>query len=323
MVALDQGAMVVLKDDRIAFESYRGLSNRSTGELIKESTRFQIASISKTFTATALLLLVDSGALTLQDPVSKWLGSSPSPTHAGSAFWEQITIHQLLTHTAGLGHWPHYPELDLEHPIDPRQEVAIFDSKPLLFPAGRGWSYSSPGYVVLAYLVEQTAGQPYRRFIEEKILAPCGLRQTFLGNASGHSSLAAGYECGEPADPFELETVGRGTGDVWSTASELAQWMSLLERPTILSSDRHQAMLTRQAPTKADPSNPVPHTHYGYGIFFGEVDGEPMLFHTGHNPGFRALAGFIPAKRIAFAYLSNEETDDLTAVRRHLTGLLE
>lgn len=319
--------MAVQQAGAMLFESYRGLADRSTGQPINPSTRFQIASISKTFTATAILLLVDGGALTLHDPISKWLIPASAPRGAGprsaSSFWNTITVHHLLTHTAGLGHWPHYPELDLEHPIEPSQELAIFESKPLLFAPGERWSYSSPGYVLLAYLVQQAAHQPYRGFIEERVLAPSRLEQTFVGNAAGQINLASGYEHDEPADLFELETVGRGTGDLWSTARELAQWMSLLERPGLLPSALHQAMITPQIPTRADSTNPVAHTHYGYGIFFGEVRGEPMLFHTGHNPGFRSLAGFIPGRSFAFAYLSNEETADLAAVMRHVSGLLQ
>ncbi len=305
-IPFDQAALVVRRGSDTVFESYRGLGDRAPNRPITPQTRFQIASISKSFTAVACLLMVDGGRLTLSDPV-----------------WGAITPHHLLTHTSGLGHWPAYPELDLLQPIDPAREIAIFKSHPLAFPTGSRYQYSSPGYVVLADLVERAAGVPYRDVITERILRPLALSDTVIGNHAPDPRPAIGYEQGRPTPPFELDTVGRGAGDLWSTASDLAEWMRSLMHGALLEPAAQQRMLSPQAAVgDADVANPVRATHYGYGLSRTMLEGEPLVFHTGHNPGFRALAGFLPGREVAFAYLSNEETTDLAAVMAGLRPIL-
>lgn len=117
-------------------------------------TRFQIASVSKQFTAAALLLLADRGIVAVDDAVHRWIDGCP-------ASWNSMTVHHLLTHTAGLVHWPHIPELDLTTPLAADEEVRIFQDAPLLSAPGERYSYSSPGYVLLARIVERAADQPY------------------------------------------------------------------------------------------------------------------------------------------------------------------
>jgi CubicO group peptidase (beta-lactamase class C family) len=305
-IPFDQAALVVRRGSDTVFESYRGLSDRDQNHPITAQTRFQIASISKSFTAVASLLMVESGRLTLSDPV-----------------WGEITPHHLLTHTSGLGHWPAYPELDLLQPIDPAREIEIFKSHPLAFPPGARYQYSSPGYVVLADLVERAAGVPYRDVISERILRPLAFSNTLVGSHAPDARRAIGYEQGRPTAPFELDTVGRGAGDLWSTASDLAEWMGSLMKGSILKPASRQRMLSPQvAVGDADVGNPVRATHYGYGLSLTMLAGEPLVFHTGHNPGFRALAGFLPDREVAFAYLSNEETTDLAVVMDDLRPML-
>jgi len=305
-VPFDQAALVVRRGSDSVFESYRGLADRDHNHPITAQTRFQIASISKSFTAVACLLMVKTGRLTLSDPV-----------------WGAITPHHLLTHTSGLGHWPAYPELDLLQPIDPDREIEIFKSHPLAFPTGSRYQYSSPGYVVLADLVQRAAHVPYRDAITERILRPLALSNTVVGNHAPDRRRANGYEHGRPTPPFELDTVGRGAGDLWSTASDLSEWMGSLMHGAILEPAAQQRMLSPQvAVADADLANPVRATHYGYGISLTMLDGEPFLFHTGHNPGFRALAGFLPEREVTFAYLSNEETTDLAVVMGGLRPML-
>jgi len=305
-IPLDQAALVVRRGRDTVFESYRGLADRDHNHPITAQTRFQIASISKSFTAVACLLMVEIGRLTLFDPL-----------------WSAITPHHLLTHTSGLGHWPAYPELNLLQPIDPAREIVIFKSHPLAFPTGSRYQYSSPGYVVLADLVQRVAGVPYREVITARILRPLALSNTVVGNHAPDPRRATGYEQGRPTEPFELDTVGRGAGDLWSTASDLAEWMRSLMRGAILERDGRERMLSPQvAVGDADLANPVRATHYGYGLSLAMLQGEPLVFHTGHNPGFRALAGFLPEREVAFAYLSNEETTDLAVVMGGLRPML-
>ncbi|HEY0935628.1 MAG TPA: serine hydrolase domain-containing protein, partial [Trebonia sp.] len=155
-----------------------GPANRATGTACTPETRFQIASVSKQFTAAAVLLLAGQARLSLDDPVSRWLSGSPQA-------WEAIKIRHLLSHTAGLGHWSHFPALNLYRPVEPAEERAIFQRGALKFAPGSRYGYSSPGYVLLAWIVEQAGDQPYASFLADRIFTPLGMRTAAAGERPG------------------------------------------------------------------------------------------------------------------------------------------
>lgn len=193
------------------------------------ATRFQIASVSKQFTAAAVLLLADRGILSVDDPVRNWLDDCP-------AAWEPVTVHHLLSHSSGLIHWKDLPGLDLTKPATTGELLSSFASVPLLSPPGERFSYSSPGYVLLGQIIEQAAGQPYGAFLTHEIFQPLGLTATFTGNPRGEPDLSAGHHDGKAVSSFELDTVNLGTGGIWSTAVDLARWDRALASGQILSS---------------------------------------------------------------------------------------
>jgi CubicO group peptidase (beta-lactamase class C family) len=291
-------------------ESYRGLADRDCGERIGPATRFQLASVSKEFTAVATLLLCEQGRVSVSEPISGWLEHCP-------ASWRAITIHHLLSHTSGLGHWPNYPELDLIKSTDPAAVLDIFQARPPLFTAGSSWRYSSPGFVLLAWIVERASGVPYRTFLDEQILSPLALTRSFVGNGKDRANLARGYADGEAIESFDLDVVGMGAGDVWSTGLELAAWTLGLER--LLSPASLAAMLTEHTAIPPDPERfTLPGVHYGYGCYVSSVDGKRLMYHTGNNSGYKAFNAWIPADRVAVAILSNEETTDLRPLAQAL-----
>lgn len=208
-------------------------------------TRFQIASVSRQFTAAALLLLADRGVLSVGDAVHRWVDGCP-------ASWDSITVHHLLTRTAGLVHWRHIPELDLTSPVAASEELRTFQDAPLLSAPGERYSYSSPGYVLLARIVERAAGQPFASFLAGVIFEPLGMEATFAGNGSGKPGLAAGHRAGAPVTSLDLDIVGMGAGDVWSTAGDLARWDRALASGEILAGASRQAMLAVHAPVDDD-----------------------------------------------------------------------
>jgi CubicO group peptidase (beta-lactamase class C family) len=114
-------------------------------------TRFQIASVTKQFTAAAVLLLADRGVLSVNDPVSRWLDGCP-------AAWDPITVHHLLSHSSGLVHWPGLHGLEVTRPVTTSEKLRVFAAAALLSPPGQRYSYSSPGYVLLAHILERATG---------------------------------------------------------------------------------------------------------------------------------------------------------------------
>ena len=270
-------------------------------------TRFQIASVSKQFAAAAVLTLAERGALSVDDTVGRWIGGCP-------ASWDSITVHHLLTHTAGLPHWRDMPELDPTAPGDFEDELRVFAGAPLAGAPGERFSYSSPGYVLLGRIVERAAGQPYASFLASEIFGPLGMESTFAGSQGGRPDLTVGHREGVPVPSFDLGTVNVGTGDVWSTAPDLARWDRALASGGILSPASRQAMFAVHA-TVSDDDPVIRTAGYGYGWYVGSLPGEhPMLYHTGDNPGFRSVNAWFPRDAVRLAVLSNEETTGMESL---------
>jgi CubicO group peptidase (beta-lactamase class C family) len=273
-------------------------------------TRFQIASISKQFTAAAILLLADRGRLVVDDAVPRWLDRCPPS-------WNSMTIGHLLSHTAGLVHWTDLPGLDLTRPIAPEEELRLFADAPLLSPPGQRFSYSSPGYVLLAWIVERAADQSYASFLARAIFEPLAMGASFAGNGDGEPELAAGHRAGtRVTSSFELDTVGMGAGDVWSTVGDLARWDRAVASGRILAESSRRAMFTIQAPIDA-PDRLIRTDGYGYGCYIGrDSGGRRVIYHTGDNAGFVAVNAWFPDDDVRLAVVSNEETTDLMAILR-------
>ena len=261
------------------------------------TTRFQLASVSKQFTATAVLVLAQAGRLRLDDPVGKWLGG-----------WDGITLHQLLSHTSGLGHWEDYPMIDLCRGMPPEELIATFRLVP---PTFEGYYYSSPGYVLLAQVVERVADQPYREFLAGRIFEPAGLTGTFAGSPGDRSDLAVGHDKdGKPAPSFDLDTVGMGAGDVWSTAADMLTWLDALRAGRVLNQHWRELMLSEHATVG---SSEVSHA-YGYGWFLGMLNGEPIFSHSGDNSGYKAFVGCQPGPDRRIVVLTNSDALDRPAI---------
>jgi CubicO group peptidase (beta-lactamase class C family) len=296
------GAAFVRQGAETLLDAAYGDADRATGRPNTPETTFQIASVSKQFTAAAILLLQEQGLLSVRDRIAAWV---PEP----AAERQNITIHQLLTHTSGIGHWRDYPELSRVEPTSRENLLPIFQSRPLKFSPGAGWSYSSPAYVLLAYIVEQVSGDPFATFLERSIFQPLGLTSTCAGNRLPDAGRrAVGYAESGPEPSFELDTVGIGAGDIWSTSGDLARWDAALAAPGLLCAASLQAMFAPHAPTPASYTC-IPGTSYGYGWFVANIAGQRVRFHPGDNAGYSALNICLPDRDAIIILLCNDELD--------------
>jgi CubicO group peptidase (beta-lactamase class C family) len=169
---------------------------------------------------------------------------------------------------------------------------------------------------LLAWIVERAADQPYASFLAREIFEPLGMVASFAGNGDGEPGLAAGHRAGIRVASFELDTVGMGAGDVWSTVADLARWDRALASGRILAESSRRAMLTVQAPIDA-PDGLIRTEGYGYGWFIGrDSGGRRVMYHTGDNAGFVAVNAWFPDDDVRLAVVSNEETTDLMAIIR-------
>jgi CubicO group peptidase (beta-lactamase class C family) len=307
-----QGSVLVARDSTIVYEASGGLADVAAGVPCAVDTRFQIASVSKQFTAAAVLLLVEEGSVDLDQTIDRWIGGSPPS-------WRDITVHQLLTHTSGLGHWFDYPNLDLTSWVPPDDALAAFQKADPLFAPGTGWHYSSPGYVLLARIVEQTGDEPYRDFLARRVFQPVGLHDTYVGASDGRPRTALGYDGSSSVPSFELNSLGMGAGDVSATTHDLLRWDQALAAGTFLSDRSRQLMFTPHAPVSAER----PGDTYGYGWELGTVGGRPARYHSGGNSGFRAYNLWFPDEAGYVIVLSNQDEVDSREVATNLAdGLL-
>ena len=223
-----------------------------------------------------------------------------------------ITGRHLLTHTSGLGHLDDFPALDRYRPIEPAQQLSIFQQQPLLSAPGSRYRYSSPGYVLLAWIVEKASGQPYASFLADRVFAPLGMHTASAGDPPGGTGMARGYHAGEPVPSFELATMGIGAGDIWCTAADLLRWDEAIARGELLPAGLREAMLTPHALTgSATTREGWSFTGYGYGWQIGTVDGRRAYFHTGDNSGYLAVNAWLPDEQITLAVLANDQATDI------------
>ncbi|HEX8344235.1 MAG TPA: serine hydrolase domain-containing protein [Actinoplanes sp.] len=281
-----------------------------TAEGCTARTRFQLASVSKSFTAAAVLLLAERGTLDLDDSVTRWIGRCPRS-------WQGITLHQLLTHTSGLGHWREHPMIDLERSVTPGDLLDTFGRVPPLSAPGARWHYSSPGYVLAAHVAQRAADRPYRELLAETIFGPLGLGQTFAGSVGDRTDVARGHGTdGRPVPSWDLDVVSMGAGDVWSTTGDLLAWIDALRTGRVLGERYRTVMFAEPVPTGGGPDA----SGYGCGWFVGAHAGEAWFHHSGENAGFRAFAACLPGSGRRIVALSNSDRTGPSVIAELLAG---
>jgi CubicO group peptidase (beta-lactamase class C family) len=272
------GTVLVARDGRPLLDRGYGLADREAGRPNAPATVHAIGSITKQFTAAAILKLQELGKLNVQDPLSRHLPGVPEDKAA-------ITLHHLLTHSAG------FPGAigDDRDPVVRDDFVALALATPLTFAPGAAYEYSNVGYSLLGAVVERASGQGYEAFLRERLLEPAGLTHTgYLAPDWSRAELAVGYDrAGERwgtmlDQPHAADGPGwhlRCNGGLLSTSHDLLAWVEALRRHAVLSEASLAQML---APHVAE--GPGSGSHYGYGwALFTTPRGTRLVTHNGGN----------------------------------------
>ncbi|AIK35279.1 beta-lactamase family protein (plasmid) [Bacillus pseudomycoides] len=272
-----------------------GVANLITKKPMKTDFHFRIASVTKTFTATVVLQLAAENRLNLDDSIEKWL---PGVIQGNGYDAKQITIRQILNHTSGIAEYSRSKEADFfkntKKSFTAEELVKIGLSLPPDFAPGKGWSYSNTGYVLLGILIEKVTGNSYAEEIENRIIEPLELSNTFLpGNSSviPGTNHARGYF--QPDGAIELKdvtyynpSIGSSAGDMISTADDLIKFFSSLLSGKLLKEQQLKQMLTTVPTGSAEISG------YGLGIYETKLpNGVSIWGHSGGIPGFSTFAG--------------------------------
>lgn len=266
---------------------------------------YPIGSISKQFTATAVLLLQQDGKLRLDDPVAKFY---PNLTRAG-----EITLRNLLTHTSG---YQDYAPQDYtiprwRQPGDPVRLVEEFAGKPLDFEPGTEWQYSNTNYVLAALIVQKVSGMPFADFLRTRVLEPAGLKNVLNLNTEQGQLRVTGYmrNALAPLRPAALEGTGWyfGDADLAMPVASLLAWDQTFIRQNLLTPASYHEMFTPFILKNGTD------THYGLGIFVRTLNGQLEIEHSGEVGGFVAENVVLPAQGIAVAVLTNQEASGAAA----------
>jgi CubicO group peptidase (beta-lactamase class C family) len=300
-------AAIVIKDGRVVLRKGYGMANLELGVAMAPDMVFELGSITKQFTAAAILLLQERGQLRVEDEITKYLPDFP--THG-----QRITLENLLTHTSGIPSYTGLPEWlpRIREDLKPAELIAIFKDKPLEFNPGERWVYDNSGFFLLGAIIEKVSGKSYEQFVEEEIFQKLGMTHSRYDHpeeiiprrASGYSTGNSQDDKGFRNADFISMTHPYAAGSLMSTVDDLAIWDRALSGETLLKKASLDHMFTA-ARLKSGLS-----THYGYGMGISDYEGRRILQHGGDINGFTTDVTRVPEERLFIAILSNNDASD-------------
>ena len=275
--------------------------------------RYSIGSISKQFTATAILLLQEQGKLSLDDPVAKYL---PGLTRG-----DEVTIRQILSHTSGYqDYWPEdYVMTSMLHPESARQIIDTWAKKPLDFDPGTQWQYSNTNFVIAGAIVEKVTGAPYFDFLTSHIFRPLGMTSVWNSDQAKLTQVDATPYYRHALGPLRVapkEGLGWmfAAGELAMTAHDLALWDESLLAQSILKPDSYKQMFTEIKLKNGQG------THYGLGVEVRELNGHREIVHGGEVSGFVSSNEVLIDDGAAVAVLTNQDAVGAAAIIARLAA---
>jgi len=291
------GAALVAKDGKVILKKGYGMANIGLGVPNSPEMKFQIGSITKQFTAAAVLKLEEKGLLDLNDPITKHL--SDYPAESG----DKITIHHLLSHTSGIPNYTNMPGVMENVALAASVEdlIAIFRDEPLDFEPGEEYRYSNSNYIVLGAIIEKISGQTYEDCLQENVFGPLGMDNSGYDHRDRiMKNRAAGYSENQDGELLNAEFLHMSTpyaaGALYSTVGDMFIWDQALYTDKLLSQSSRQKMFT---PNKGD---------YGYGWVIRESFGRKYIWHNGGIPGFHTQIDRWVDDKVCVVVLSNNDS---------------
>ena len=313
-------AVLVMKGDDILFDKGYGIADIDTKKPIDGNTFFNIASVSKQFTAVAILQLAEQGKLSLEDPVSQYFPEFKAP------FWKDIQIKHLLSHSSGVPDARGGIPRELKIKGDEALAMSYLPDLDFVhFQPGTAYEYINPTFVMCGAIVEKVTGQPFVEYVAENIFRPAGMAQTLYFDPAHQElipNMAHGYEYADVEDMPEERTADSSTsnepknwyeydygeetffatrpdGGIYSSTHEFVQWEKALRANKVFS---EASRVDAQSPHTYASDSPWsdyqnrPNTWYGYGWFIEpKTDtSKEVIYHTGDNGGFKILAARYP-----------------------------
>lgn len=306
-------SIAVVEGGRIVYSHAYGLRDLEHRIPADVDTHYEMGSITKQFTAAAILQLKEAGKLDLDAKLAAYLPTAP---HAS-----EVTLRQMLSHTSGLPDYFDGPDVETAagKPTSFDQVLARIAGKPLDFAPGAKWSYSNTGYILLGRVIELKSGESYHHYIQAHILDPLGMKQTFtVAEEKGLADTALGYTrldgkvgLSPPVD----EGFAWSAGNLVSTPADLQKWNTALTSGKVVTPADYALMSTSVKTQQGDAG-------YGFGLFVDSIDDQPRIGHTGGSLGFTAANEYFPKQDVRIIAFTDLR-DDPEPGERFTTAIYE
>jgi CubicO group peptidase (beta-lactamase class C family) len=296
----EPGATVlVAKNGKVLYRSAFGKANLELDVAMVPENVFQIGSITKQFTAVAILMLEEQGKLAVTDKLSKYITDYPKG--------DQVTIHQLLNHTSGIKSYTgvaSFMEM-VRTDMTPIELIGKFKDLAYDFEPGEEWAYNNSAYIILGYIIEEVSGMSYEEFVEEKLFKPTGMTHSLYGSlseiipyrASGYQPQGDGFK---NADYLSL-TLPYAAGSIMSTVDDLLKWEQAIHTNALISAASKKKAFT---PGNLNSGKGL---DYGYGWFAGKIQGLETIEHGGGIFGYTTMGVYVPSEDVYVAVLTNRD----------------
>lgn len=312
------GSVLVAHKGKVIFKEHYGMANFKAKKKIDDDSRFQLASVSKQFTAAAILILNERGVLNLDDEVSKFFPNFP---------YEEVKVRNLLNHTAGLPKyfWLAEHKWQEEHVPSNAEMMDLMENEQVgrYFRPGRNFDYSNTGYFVLSAIVEKVSGESFGDFLQKEIFEPLNMKDSYVfsyGHQEETEDQLMGYRLYRRRWHAPIEgTVNDGVvGDknVYSTTEDLLKWVNGLNTYKILSKSSVEQMYTKG---KTVYNREVP---YGFGFRLKEIAGEPIVFHNGRWNGFSTSLMQYPERELTVITLEHSSYNSMKYLNKKVRDIV-
>jgi len=305
-------ALLVVRNGEIVKSQGYGYSNVELQVPVKPETIFQSGSVGKQFTATAVMMLVEEGKLSLDDPLTKFFPDAPPA-------WRNVKVRLLLSHTGGFTDYP--KNFDFRRDYTEDDLLRIVEGVALAYPPGSKWAYSNLGYLTLGILIHRVTGQFYGDFLHDRIFAPLGMNTRIINEADIIPNRAAGYRLvnGQLKNQEWVAPMVNTTADgsLYFSVLDLAKWDAALYTEKLLKRSSLDLMWT---PVKLNNGKPNP-DGYGFAWFVGDVRGHRIIEHGGSWQGFNTHISRYVDDKLTVVVLTNLDGSHPDEITHHVAGL--
>tara|TARA_R110002167_G_scaffold7402_4_gene35116 strand:+ start:264 stop:1511 length:1248 start_codon:yes stop_codon:yes gene_type:complete len=304
------GAVLVARGDQVLFRQVYGMADHEQGRPLALGSKFRLASVSKQFTAAAILKLQDEGVLSVDDPLCKWIQPCPEA-------WAPIRLSHLLSHTSGVPDLMARPAWGLQRITPMTAEQLTEDSKQyrLQFPPGTKVRYDNAGYNLLGAVVEAATGVSLATYLQQTFFTPLGMKDTGSDADGKARDLVTGYAHFPggltPQNDANVSIVF-GAGALYSTLDDMLIWERALHHGRVVSPTAYAQMTADHAPDSTPKERGRPRRDWGFGLFANSLGqrvtpafDDRQIYHTGSWSGFRNLVTWQPDADVTVIVLSN------------------